>query len=485
MEALTRCAALGIILIAAKYFQKQLKLPPIPVRLPAIAILATLVNAYLPATAETNSNTNWIDVCLELIRSYAYLQLVVWVSVDLPSKTRWWPRPPKILTDLSRLTVGAVITLIILDRAANINVVGLVTTSAVLTAVIGLAAQETLKDLFAGIMLRIECPFSEGDYLEVSESCNGWVEALTLLSTRLRDEYGGLITLPNNLIWKNKMRKIPTNGPICREIYVDLDREFPPNEAIDLLTKIAINCDLVLKDPTPQAIVYSYNNNAVTYELEVWHRDPSDIGYDEVRGELLGQLWYALERIGQRIPYKVHEFKRRNGPSEPEVTIEQSLETKTRIVSLNPLFQELDNDEISSIAELSKLIRFSKNENIISEDEVGVTLYQIVRGSVAILKKGKDGEQQEITQLREPEFFGEMSVFNEEPRSATVKALCECVVLEIEQDDLRRTLENKPETVEKLAIIINERRYALLNINEKTTTKKMNELLRKMRSIFL
>lgn len=116
---------------------------------------------------------------------------------------------------------------------------------------------------------------------------------------------------------------------------------------------------------------------------------------------------------------------------------------------------------------------------------MGVTLYQIVRGSVAILKKGKDGEQQEITQLREPEFFGEMSVFNEEPRSATVKALCECVVLEIEQDDLRRTLENKPETVEKLAIIINERRSALLNINEKTTTKKMNELLRKMRSIFL
>ena len=149
------------------------------------------------------------------------------------------------------------------------------------------------------------------------------------------------------------------------------------------------------------------------------------------------------------------------------------------------MFQELDNDEIGSIAELSKLIRFSKNENIISEDEMGVTLYQIVRGSVAILKKGKDGEQQEITQLREPEFFGEMSVFNEEPRSATVKALCECVVLEIEQDDLRRTLENKPETVEKLAIIINERRSALLNINEKTTTKKMNELLIKMRSIFL
>ena len=362
---------------------------------------------------------------------------------------------------------------------------GLVTTSAVLTAVIGLAAQEALKDLFAGIMLRIECPFSEGDYLEVSDTCNGWVDALTLLSTHIRDDYGGKITIPNNLVWQHKMRKFATAGPACREIYVDLDREFPPNEATELLTKIAINCNLVLDNPPPQAIVYSYNSHAVTYELEVWQKDPSDVGHDEVRGELLGQLWYALERIGQRIPYSVQEYKKRHGPSEPEVVLEQSLETKIKIVSLNPLFHELNNDEISSIASLSRLIRFSKNENIVSEGETGEILYQIVRGKVAILKKGKDGEQQEITQLSEPAFFGEMSVFNEEPRSATVKALSECILLEIEQDDLRPTLENKPKTVEKLATIINERRSALLNMNPKTTTRKMNELLRKMRSIFL
>ena len=82
-------------------------------------------------------------------------------------------------------------------------------------------------------------------------------------------------------------------------------------------------------------------------------------------------------------------------------------------------------------------------------------------------------------------FFGEMSVFNEETRSATVKALSGCVLLEIERDDLRPTLEDKPKTIEQLATIINNRRATLLHMNPKTTTKKMNELLRKMRSIFL
>ena len=485
MEPLIRCTVLGIILVTARYFQKKFNLPSIPIRLPAIAIIATLMTTYAPKILETLIDTNWMNAGLDLIRSYAYLQLIAWMGLDLPSKIRWWPRPAKILKDLFKLTVGAVITLIILDRAADINVVGLVTTSAVLTAVIGLAAQEALKDLFAGIMLRIECPFSEGDYLEVNETCNGWVEALTLLSTRIRDDYGGFITLPNNLVWQHKMRKFSGNGPICREIHVDLDREFPPNEATELLTKIAFNCNLILKHPSPQAIVYSYNNHAVTYELEVWHRDPSDAGHDEVRGELLGHLWYALERIGQRIPYNVQEFKKRNGSSEPEVTIEQSLETKEKIVSLNPLFQELTNDEIRNIAKLSKLIRFSKNENIVSEDEAGDTLYQIVHGRVAILKKAKNGEIQEVTQLSAPAFFGEMSVFNEETRSATVKALSGCVLLEIERDDLKPVLEDKPKTIEQLATIINNRRATLLRMNPKTTTTKMDELLRRMRSIFL
>ena len=485
MEPLIRCMILGIILITARYFQKKFNLPSIPLRLPAIAILATLANTYTPKSLDTYIDTNWKNAGLELIRSYAYLQLIVWIGLDLPSKIRWWPRPAKILKDLFKLTVGAIITLIILDRAANINVVGLVTTSAVLTAVIGLAAQEALKDLFAGIMLRIECPFTEGDYLEVSETCNGWVEALTLLSTRIQDDYGASITLPNNLVWQHKMRKFSSNGPICREIYVDLDREFPPNEATKLLAKIASNCNLILKNPSPQAIVYSYNDHGVTYELEIWHRDPSDVGHDEVRGELLGQLWYALERIGQRIPYKILENKERHGPSKPEATIEQSLETKEKVIALNPLFQELNNEEIRNIAELSRLIRFSRNENIVSEGEAGDTLYQIVHGSVAILKKTKNGEMQEVTQLSPPAFFGEMSVFNEETRSATVKALSGCVLLEIERDDLRPTLEDKPKTIEQLATIINNRRSTLLKMNPKTTTKKMNELLRKMRSIFL
>ena len=485
MYPLISGAGLGVILIALRYLTKKTGLPQIPTRLPVIAILFWTLNAYLPGSLDTAEYINWRNAGLELIRSYAYLQLIIWTCLELPSKISWWPKPAKILRDLFGLAIGAVVTLVILDRAANINVVGLVTTSAVLTAVIGLAAQEALKDLFAGIMLRVECPFEEGDYLELDNHCNGWVVSLTLLSTRLRDVYGGLITLPNNLVWQQHMRQYSVNGPICRELHIDLDREYPPNEATELLERIADNCDLVLKTPAPQAIVYEYKSHAITYELEVWQEDPTDLGYDEVRGELLGQLWYALERIGQRVPYNIHEFKKRYGLSKPEVFLEQGIETKEKIVSLNSLFCELSKDEIRTIANLSRLMRFSKNEKIVSEDESGDTLYQIVQGSVSVQKRTENGGTQEVAQLSAPDFFGEMSVFNEEPRSATVQAINGCVLLEIERDDLRPILEDKPKAIEQLAETITNRRAALFKMNQKTTEKRMNELLSKMRALFL
>ena len=55
----------------------------------------------------------------------------------------------------------------VIHRDFQVNLVGLAATSAVITAVIGLAAQETLKNLFAGISLQVDSPFEEGDWVDL------------------------------------------------------------------------------------------------------------------------------------------------------------------------------------------------------------------------------------------------------------------------------------------------------------------------------
>jgi len=476
---------LAVLLVALWLICRRTKLAPVPLRLPGLAILLWIVHASLPASIAASENKLWLDLTLHLGQSYAALQLVFWLTLELPAPISWWPHPPKILRDLGALTIGAALTLIVLQRAADINVVGLVTTSAILTAVIGLAAQEALKDLFAGIMLRVDSPFEEGDYLELGDDVNGWVVSLTLLSTRLRHVHGALITLPNSMMWQKNMRRFSPKGPIARELHINLDRELPPNQATELLLKVAESCPSVLKNPAPEAIVYAYHDYANTYELEVWQEDPTDLGYDELRGEVLSQIWYALERIDQRVPYPITEFKRRLGSSGPESPVQYDLQDRIAILAKSPLFGQLTESQLGGISKLTRCIRFGQGERIIVEGNEGNTLYQIVSGEVAVIKKMQDGELRELARLTAPAIVGEMSVFNEEPRSATIEALGSCVVLEVERDDLRPLLQHEPKVLEMLAAVISQRRAELLKLSSETKLQQEGSLLSKMRMMFL
>ena len=485
LGVLMTALGLVILLVALWLICRRTKLAPVPLRLPGLAILIWIVHASLPASIAASENKLWLDLTLHLGQSYAALQLVFWLTLELPAPISWWPHPPKILRDLGALTIGAALTLIVLQRAADINVVGLVTTSAILTAVIGLAAQEALKDLFAGIMLRVDSPFEEGDYLELGDDVNGWVVSLTLLSTRLRHVHGALITLPNSMMWQKNMRRFSPKGPIARELHINLDRELPPNQATELLLKVAESCPSVLKNPAPEAIVYAYHDYANTYELEVWQEDPTDLGYDELRGEVLSQIWYALERIDQRVPYPITEFKRRLGSSGPESPVKYDLQDRMAILAKSPLFGQLTESQIGGISKLTRCIRFGQGERIIVEGNEGNTLYQIVSGEVAVIKKMQDGELRELARLSAPAIIGEMSVFNEEPRSATIEALGSCVVLEVERDDLRPLLQNEPKVLEMLAAVISQRRAELLKLSSETKLQQEGSLLNKMRMMFL
>ena len=97
----------------------------------------------------------------------------------------------------------------------------------------------------------------------------------------------------------------------------------------------------------------------------------------------------------------------------------------------------------------------------------------------------QDGELRELARLSAPAIVGEMSVFNEEPRSATIEALGPCVVLEVERDDLRPLLQHEPKVLEMLAAVISQRRAELLKLSSETKLQQEGSLLSKMRMMFL
>jgi CRP-like cAMP-binding protein len=103
---------------------------------------------------------------------------------------------------------------------------------------------------------------------------------------------------------------------------------------------------------------------------------------------------------------------------------------KSETLSKFKLFAGFKEDEIATLLSLSDCQKFSAGERIVTQDEAGLCMYVILSGSVSVHTKA--GEQKvDLATLRTGDFFGELSLVDDGPRSATVDALEETNVLRI------------------------------------------------------
>lgn len=107
-----------------------------------------------------------------------------------------------------------------------------------------------------------------------------------------------------------------------------------------------------------------------------------------------------------------------------------------------PLFSEVDGDDIFWINEITREQRYSGGEIIFHENDEGDALYIIVSGSVRIIK-GLE-EQVTLDVLQGRDVFGEMSILDQEPRSATIETIEDTRLLVIMRDDFQRLLLARP-----------------------------------------
>ncbi len=99
------------------------------------------------------------------------------------------------------------------------------------------------------------------------------------------------------------------------------------------------------------------------------------------------------------------------------------------------LFQDLTEEELVEIILIGQVFGFKKDQVIFREGEPGDTLYLIIDGSVRISKMSNNSEEA-LTILEGRSFFGEMTLFDKEPRSAWAIAHEECHVFAIQADAL-------------------------------------------------
>ena len=111
------------------------------------------------------------------------------------------------------------------------------------------------------------------------------------------------------------------------------------------------------------------------------------------------------------------------------------------------LFSGLDDDHISAIADIANKRSYPKNAIIINEGDETDSLYLILSGKVKVVLSDEDGKEVIISILEPGAYFGELSLIDDEPRSARVVTMADCQFSIIHKSDFNSVLENNPALV--------------------------------------
>ena len=109
-----------------------------------------------------------------------------------------------------------------------------------------------------------------------------------------------------------------------------------------------------------------------------------------------------------------------------------------------PMFSGVSTEILESIASLLIERRFPKHKTIVEEGAPGDYMYIISEGRVKVTKLSGDGREKILELLDVGDFFGEMSLFDDAPRSASVKAMSDVRIMALARNDFLRLLGSSP-----------------------------------------
>ncbi|CAN5691497.1 mechanosensitive ion channel family protein [soil metagenome] len=329
----------------------------------------------------------------------------------------------------------------------------LLTTSAIGAVVVGFALQDTLGNAIAGLAIQSERPFHVSHWIRVGEF-EGRVAEITWRATKLRTRTGNFVVVPNNIIARDAIVNYSEPAvPTRLEVEVGVSYQAPPPSVKGALLAAMSQAACVMKSPPPDVLLIEFDDSSMRYQARFWVEDYEF--EDEARDQVRTAIHYALARRGIEIPYPIAvEIGRDWVPPDPQIAQRE----REAIIERVHLFAALAAEQRAGLAAATRKSTYGDGEVIVRQGEVGDSLYVLSSGKASV---PLEPDQVEVATITPGGYFGEMSLLTGEPRSATVIARGEVVVLELGAELFRRLGADSPHTIEGVALAAVGRRAEL------------------------
>ena len=109
------------------------------------------------------------------------------------------------------------------------------------------------------------------------------------------------------------------------------------------------------------------------------------------------------------------------------------------------IFEQLAVNELAAVASVTEEVEFQKGQEVIREGDPGETLYLIIEGRVAVFKQQDDGGEIELDRMDAGDYFGEMALFEDIPRTATIRTIEPSRMLMLHKQEFKEMVREYPQ----------------------------------------
>jgi CRP-like cAMP-binding protein/small-conductance mechanosensitive channel len=382
-------------------------------------------------------------------------------------------------------------------RYAGLDLSGIVATSAMITAVVAFAMQDTLGNILGGVALQMDNSIQVGDWIKVDD-IQGKVVDIRWRATLVETRNWETVVFPNSQLMKSKFfvlgRRAGQPVQLRRWVWFNVSAEVAAPRVINTVEEAIreINVPNVAKTPVPNCVLMEMDDKGyLRYAVRYWL---TDLAIDDPTDAAM--RWHiatALQREGIRLAVDERNIHLTKETEKYEEAVRhREVALRLKMLRKVELFSQMTDEELTALAERLRFSQFARGDIISKQGATAHWLYIIISGEAEVYLELAGGGKRVLRDLGRGSFFGEMGLMTGAPRSATVMAKTDVECYRVDKAMFEEILQARPAIAEEMSQIMAvrkaEQNVALHDISTETAhlgiTQQRNEILATIRRFF-
>jgi small-conductance mechanosensitive channel/CRP-like cAMP-binding protein len=333
-------------------------------------------------------------------------------------------REARMFSDLLAAAIYIATAAVVVNSVFALPITGVVATSGVVAIVLGLALQNTLSDVFAGIAVGIEAPFGVDDRIEIGDRIEGQVIQVNWRSTRIQTDGDDVAIIPNSLIAKAEIinRSFPSQRRAA-SVELPCPKRAIPERVIEALFHATMLCPDILQTPAPSAVLTELGTEQNLYKISF---------VVESTGHLRSTKDLLLRAARRQLLYAGFLDKTAENDAAKLAGAGAALSARRLLRDL-VVFECLIEQQIDDLANGLELYRLEREEVLFKEGATDASLYVVAFGVLEISRQ--TGEVSEtIGSIGAGEYIGEIGMLTGAPHAASAIARTHCRVYRLPRE---------------------------------------------------